>query len=69
MTRQSQHDAIPKGTRLVGQGFVFMQDNAPKILVNSASNGEQHFRQLKCWMAQLVELNPMELVWDELNNP
>lgn len=36
------------------------------ILVNSASKEEHHFLQLMSWPVQPAELNPIELLWDEL---
>ena len=42
------------------------------LQVNSArgtlkSKEEQHILQLMSWQAQSVDLNPIELVWDELD--
>ena len=67
-----QHHAILSGTRLVGQGFVFMQDNDPKRTSkfyqrNIKSKKEQHMLQLISWSVQPADLNPIERVLDELD--
>ena len=64
------HHAIPTRTRLVGQGFVLMQDNYLKHISKLCqsyikSKEEQHILQLMFWLAQSADLNPIELVWDE----
>ena len=66
-----QHHAIPSGTQLVGHGFVLMQDNDPKhsskvCLSYIKSLEEQHVLRLMSWPVQLGDLNPIELVCDEL---
>ena len=53
------------------QGFVLMQDKNPKHKSQFCqryikSKGEQHVIQLMSWPMQSVDLNPIELVWDEL---
>ena len=68
-----QHHTIPSGTQLVSQGFVLMQDNDPqhtsKLYQRYIKNKkEQHVLQLMSWPMQSTELNPIELVWDELNS-
>lgn len=52
-----QHQAIQPGTRLVGQGFVHMQDNDSKHTSELCqrhikSKEEQHVLQLMSWPAQ-----------------
>ena len=53
-----QHHVIPSGTRLVGQGFLFMQDNDPK------HTSKQHVLQVVSWPARSADF---ELEWDELD--
>ena len=67
-----QHHTILSGTRLVAQGFAHMQDNDLKHFSKLCqryikSKEEQHVRQLMSWPAQSADLNPIELVWDELD--
>ena len=63
-----QHHVILPGTLLVGQRFVLMQDNDPKYISKLCpryikGKEEQHVLQLMSWLAQLADLNPIELVW------
>ena len=49
-----------------------MQDNDLKHIHNLCqkyiqSKEKQHILQLMSWLAQLADLNSIELVWDELN--
>ena len=69
-----QHHTVPSGTRFMGrQGFVLMQDNDPKHTTSKLcqsyikSKEEQHIFQLMSWPAQSADLNPIELVWNELD--
>ena len=67
-----QHTMIPSQTQLVGQGFVHMQDNDPKHMSKLCqwfikSKEEQHILQLMNSLVQSANLNPIELVWDELD--
>ena len=66
-----QHQAILSGTRLVGQGFVHMQNNDPKYTNKLCqryikSKEEQHVLRLMLWSVQSMDLNPIEIEWDEL---
>ena len=66
--RVSQHTAA----LLVAQGFVLKQDNDPKHTSRLCqkcikSKVEQYVLQLISWPAQSVDLNPIELVWNELD--
>ena len=67
-----QRHAIPSGLRLVGPGFVFQPDNDPQhtsrlckgYLTKKESDGV--LRQMT-WPPQSPHLNPIEMVWDELD--
>ncbi|KAL6471998.1 hypothetical protein MHYP_G00206480 [Metynnis hypsauchen] len=67
-----QRHAIPSGLRLVGRSFIFQQDNDPKhtsrlckgYLTKKESDGV--LRQMT-WPPQLSDLNPIEMVWGELD--
>ena len=67
-----QHHAIPFGTGLLGKIYVLMQDNDPKHTCKLCqryikSKEEQHIHQLMPWLVQSEDLNPIDLVWDELD--
>ena len=66
-----QHHVIPSGMHLVGQGFVLMQVNDLKHTSKLCqryikSKEEKYILQLLSWPAQSADLNPIELVWDKL---
>jgi hypothetical protein len=66
-----QCHAIPSGVRLVGQGFIPQQDNDPehtsRLCHNYLRRKEQDGSlQIMEWPAQSPDLDPIQLVWDEL---
>ena len=66
------HHTIQSGTQLVAQRFVLIQHNDPKHSSKLCQRyikrkWEQHVFQLMSRPVQPVDLNPIELVWDELD--
>ena len=66
-----QRYTILSGLRLVGLSFVFQQDNDPKhtsrLCKGYLTKGSDGMLHQMTWLPHSPDLNPIEMVWDELD--